>query len=59
MTGLVNVLRAVVTAKAKGVEVVELEPIALGASSAVLVHVSASVSVALAHGTLDRSRDMA
>ena len=38
---------------------VEFEVVALLASSALLVHVAASVSVALTHGTPDRRGDMA
>jgi hypothetical protein len=54
-----DVLRAVVTAKAERVPMVELEPVALGAASTLLVQVAASASVALTHGTPDCGRDVA
>jgi hypothetical protein len=38
---------------------VEFEPVALRAPSTLLVHVAASVSVALTHGTPDRRGDVA
>jgi len=59
MTQETNLMRTVVPPKAKRVTVVVLEPMALGASSALLVHVAAPVSVALMHRTPDRGRDMA
>ena len=48
-----NVCHAVVTAKAERVPMVVFEPVTLGTPSTLLVHVAASVSVALTHGTPD------
>jgi hypothetical protein len=49
----------VVSAHAKGVSRVELEPVSLGAASAALVDVAAAVAVPLTHGTTDGGRDVA
>ena len=54
-----NIGQAVVTPHTKGVKVVIFEPVALGASSTLLVHVAASVPVALTYRTPDCGRDMA
>jgi hypothetical protein len=48
-----DVLDAVITTQAERVPVVELEPVALLAPSALIVHVPASLSVTLTDGTLD------
>jgi hypothetical protein len=48
-TGQANPFRIVVSSKGKRLDVVELEPVTLRASSALLVHVAASASVALPH----------
>jgi len=50
---------AVVSAHAKRVSMVELEPVSLGAASTALVDVAAAVAVALTHGTPDGGRDVA
>ena len=54
-----HVRHGVVTAIPERVVVMELEPFASGASSALLVHVSATALVALVHGPLDSRRDLA
>ncbi len=54
-----DVRHAVVTPKAERVPMVEFEPVALLTPSTPLVHVAASVSVALTHGTPDGRGDVA
>ena len=54
-----DVPHAVITAKPEGVPMVEFESGALLAASSLLVHVAASVSVALTHGTLDGGGNVA
>ena len=51
-------LEAAVTAKGKGMTVVIFEPAALGAASALLIYIAASVSIALTHRPPDRGRDV-
>src|SRR5882672_6751924 len=53
-----DVLRAVFTAKAEGVRMVELELVALPTPSSLLVHVVASTVVAIPYGTPDGRGDV-
>jgi hypothetical protein len=54
-----DVLRAVISSHAVGASVVELEPLPLGAASALLVDEAASSCVARAHGASHGCRDAA
>src|SRR6266496_1920822 len=54
-----DVRHLVVAPQAERVPMVEFEPVALLTASTLIVHVAASVSVALTHGTPDRRRNVA